>query len=145
MFEYVASAHFRPIVPLPRRPHGLFVLGQIAAGIAVEAIEDRQRGELMELLTAPGRYALQMVDDSLQEAGILAGDIVVIQSQRQAASGDLVMALLDGEEVVLKRIRYPGSGRIQLLADNPDDKDLVIDDSRIAIQGRVVGQIRSFR
>ena len=145
MFEYAASALFLPIAPLPSRPQGLFVLGQVAAGIAIEAIEDRQRDELLELLTAPGRHALQIVDDSLREAGILAGDIVVIQSQRQAVSGNLVMALLDGEEVVLKRIRHPGGGQIQLLADSSEDKDRIVDVSRIEIQGRVVGQIRCFR
>lgn len=139
------ATNFRPIVPLPRPSRGLFSLGRVAAGIPLEAIEDQQRGELMALLTAPGRYALQVGDDSLHQAGIIAGDIVVIQSQQQATSGDLVVALLDGEEVILKRIRYRGGDQIQLLADNPDDKDQVVDNSRIAIQGRVIGQIRSYR
>ncbi|MCP4389585.1 MAG: hypothetical protein GY802_14915 [Gammaproteobacteria bacterium] len=137
--------NFRPIAPLPSEPRGLFTLGRIAAGIPLEAIEDQQRGELMALLTAPGRYALQVGDDSLHEAGIVAGDIVVIQSQQQVASGALVVALLDGEQVILKRIRYRDGDQIHLLADSPDEKDQVVDNSRIAIQGRVIGQIRCYR
>lgn len=138
-------ANFRPIVPLPHQSRGLFTLGRVAAGIPLEAIEDQQRGELMALLTAPGRYALQVGDDSLHEAGIISGDIVIIQSQQRASSGDLIVALLDGEQVILKRIRYRSDDQIQLLADNPDDKNRVVDRSRVAIQGRVIGQIRSYR
>ena len=79
------------------------------------------------------------------EAGILAGDVVVIQSQQQAASGDIVVALLDGEQVILKRIRHRAGGRVQLMADNSTEQDLLLDSSRIVIQGRVIGQIRSYR
>lgn len=145
MIEIATNANFRPVIPLPRSTHGLFTLGRVAAGIPLEAIEDRQRCELMALLTAPGRYALQVGNDSLLEAGILAGDIVVIQSQQQAANGDLVLALLDGEQVILKRIRYHGGDQIRLLADNAVDEDLLVDDSRVEIQGRVIGQIRSYQ
>ena len=145
MIQNLKTGNFRPVTPLPGLPQGLFALGRVAAGIPLEAIEDRQRTELLEMLTAPGRYALQVGDDSMCEAGILAGDIVVIQSQQQAANGDIVVALLDGEQVILKRIRYLTGKRIQLLADNSADKDQVLDDSRIFIQGRVIGQIRSYR
>ena len=95
--------------------------GHIAAGIPLEAIEDRQRGELRQLLTTPGRYALQVGDDSMCEAGILSGDIVVVQSQQRAANGDIVVALLDGEQLVLKRVRFVDDGRIRLLADDRGD------------------------
>jgi len=145
MLRNLRSSNFRPVTPLPSLPLGLFALGRVAAGIPLEAIEDRQRSELLAMLTAPGRYALQVGDDSMCEAGILAGDIVVIQSQQQAVNGDIVMALLDGEQVILKRIRYLVGKRIQLLADNPADKEQILDDSRISIQGRVIGQIRSYR
>ncbi len=145
MIQNLRSSNFRPVIPLPCLPQGLFALGRIAAGIPLEAIEDRQRSELLAMLTAPGRYALQVGDDSMCEAGILAGDIVVIQSQQHAANGDIVMALLDGEQVILKRIRYLAGKRIQLLADNSADKDQILDDSRLFIQGRVIGQIRSYR
>jgi len=78
------------------------------------------------------------------EAGILPGDIVVVQSQQQARDGDIVVALIDHEQVALKRIRFVSNQRIQLIADNPDQVDLVLADSRVAIQGKVIGQVRCY-
>ncbi len=123
----------------------LFSAGRVAAGVPLEAIEDRQRNELLALLTAPGRYALQVGDDSLSEAGILAGDIVVVQSQQRASSGDIVVGLLDGEQVLLKRVRFLENDRIRLLADDCAEQDRIIAASRLSIQGRVIGQIRRYR
>jgi repressor LexA len=120
-------------------------LGRIAAGPPLEAVEEKQRGELLELLTAPGRYALRVGDDSLCEAGILAGDFVIVQSQRQARDGDLVIGLLDREEVILKRIRYRADGQIRLLADHPAGEEITLPAARLQIQGRVVGQLRRYR
>ncbi len=123
----------------------MHALGRIAAGPPLEAVEEKQRGELLELLTAPGRYALRVGDDSLCEVGILAGDFVVVQSQRQARDGDLVVGLLDLEEVILQRIRYRGDGQIRLLADHPAAEERTLPASRLQIQGRIVGQLRRYR
>ena len=126
-----------------RLPTSLPVFGRIPAGMPVEAVEERQRAELLALLNSPGRYALRVIDDSLCEAGILAGDFVIVQSQQRARDGDLVVALLDDEQLLLKRVRFSGD-RIRLLADGPGD-DRVLAMSRIRIQGRVVGQLRRYR
>jgi len=143
--KHALPANLTPIATQPPPPQGLLELGRVAAGIPLEAVEDPQRGELLTMLTAPGRYALQVGDDSMCDAGILAGDIVVIQSQQQARNGDIVLALLDSEQVVLKRIRQLTGNRIQLVADNSQGQDQVVDASRIVIQGRVIGQIRRYR
>jgi repressor LexA len=143
--KHALPANLTPIATPPPPPQGLLELGRVAAGIPLEAVEDPQRGELLTMLTAPGRYALQVGDDSMCDAGILAGDIVVIQSQQQARNGDIVLALLDSEQVVLKRIRQLTGNRIQLVADNSQGQDQVVDASRIVIQGRVIGQIRRYR
>jgi repressor LexA len=129
----------------PRPASALVELGRIAAGLPLEAIEEKQRDQLLELLTAPGRYMLRVGDDSMSEAGILAGDFVVVQSQRQARDGDIVVALLDREQVVLKRIRFCSDNRIRLLADGPACAELTLAESRLTIQGRVVGQLRKYR
>lgn len=144
MTKIKQSGKFRPINPLPAPIEDLVELGRIAAGIPLEAIQDRQRNELLGLLTAPGRYALQVSDDSMCEAGIIRGDIVVVQSQQQALDGDIVVALIDNEQVALKRIRFLSSQKIKLIADNPDQVDLVVDGSRVIIQGKVVGQVRYY-
>ena len=120
-------------------------LGRIAAGIPLEAVEERERSELLTLLTAPGRYALQVGDDSMCEAGILSGDFVVVQSQQRAAEGDIVVALIDGEQVVLSRIRYRALDRIELIADNRGTGNRLLAASRVEIQGKVVGQVRRYR
>jgi len=78
------------------------------------------------------------------EAGIIRGDIVVVQSQRQARDGDIVVALIDNEQVTLKRVRFLSNQRIQLIADSPDQADLVLKDSRVIIQGKVIGQVRCY-
>ena len=135
----------RLVLNAPEAISDLPCCGQIAAGIPLEAIEDRQRGELQELLTTPGRYALQVGDDSMCEAGILSGDIVVVQSQQRAADGDIVVALLDGEQLLLKRVRFLGGGRIRLLADDRGGSDRIIDASRLVIHGRIVAQVRCYR
>lgn len=120
-------------------------LGRIAAGFPLEAIEDRQRGELLELLTEPGRYALRVGDDCMLEAGIFAGDFVVIQSQQSARDGDIVVALIDNEQLTLNRIRHLDAKRIRLYADNPAVADRVLAKARVQIQGKVVGQVRRYR
>ncbi len=120
-------------------------LGRIAAGIPLEAVEERERGELLALLTSPGRYALQVGDDSMCEAGILRGDYVVVQSQQHAVTGDIVVALVDGEQVVLSRIRHRAPDRIELIADSSTAENRLLAASRVRIQGKVVGQVRRYR
>jgi repressor LexA len=133
------------LLPLPIQQRLPPSLGRIAAGFPLEAIEDSQRGELLELLTEPGRYALRVGDDSMLEAGIYAGDIVVIQSQQTARDGDIVVTLIDNEQLSLNRIRQLDGKRIKLYADNPAAADRVLALARVRIQGKVVGQLRRYR
>ena len=105
---------------------------------------DHREG-LLALLTAPGRYPLEVRDDSLSEAGIYRGDTVVVQSQEYACHGDLVVVLVDNEEVMIKRIRFPDKGRVQLRAENSDIPDLILEKSRVKIEGKVIGQIRHYQ
>lgn len=121
------------------------ILGRIAAGIPIDAIEDSNRDELTALLTMPGRYALRVCGDSMIEAGIFDGDTIIVQSQQQVVSGDIIVALIDQETVTLKRISYLPNGRIKLLSDNSNLQNHVFDADRITVQGKVVGQIRQFK
>ena len=119
-------------------------LGKVPAGIPLEAVEDRNRDDLMALLTTPGRYALKVCGDSMMDAGIFDGDTIIVQSQQQATTGDIVIALIDNENVTLKRYKSLPSGQIILIADNPSFDNVCYDADRITIQGKVVGQIRRF-
>ena len=102
------------------------------------------REGLLALLTAPGRYPVEVKDDSMSEAGIYRGDTVVVQSQEHACSGDIVIVLVDNEDVLIKRIRFPDRNRIQLRSENVDTPDLLLEKSRVVIQGKVIGQIRRY-
>jgi repressor LexA len=120
------------------------LLGSIAAGFPLEAIEDRQRHELLNLLAEPGRYALRVGDDSMLAAGIYAGDIVIIQSLQRARNGDIVAALIDDEPLALWRIRHLDAGRIRLYGDHSAHGDRELAVERVSIQGKLVGQLRRY-
>jgi repressor LexA len=119
-------------------------LGLIAAGFPLKAIEDHQHTELLNLLSGAGRYALRVGDDSMMAAGIFNGDIVIIQSQQRARNGDIVAALVDNEQLALKRIRYLNDARIRLFSDGPVAGFRDLRRERVLIQGKVIGQLRRY-
>jgi repressor LexA len=88
-------------------------------------------------------YALEVKGDSMIEAGINDGDIVVIREGSTADNGDIVVALVEGQEATLKRFRRNGSS-IALEAANPAYETRVYRDDQVVVQGRLVGLIRSY-
>ena len=122
------------------------VMGRIAAGTPIEAIE-----QLSHHITVPGsmlsgraqHYALEVRGDSMIEAGINDGDIVVIREQTTADNGDIVVALVDDAEATLKRFRRKGN-MIALEAANPAYETRILPDNQVKVQGRLVGLIRSY-
>ncbi len=122
------------------------VMGRIAAGVPIEAIS-----EVSHHVTVPGsmlsgkgqHYALEVKGDSMIEAGINDGDIVVIREQTTAENGDIVVALVEDHEATLKRFRRKGS-MIALEAANPAYETRVFPDHLVKVQGRLVGLIRSY-
>jgi repressor LexA len=85
------------------------VMGRIAAGTPVSAIQNRSHSIALspDFLTGGEHYALEVRGDSMIEAGILDGDVVVIKRQDTANTGDIIVALIDEEEATLKRFRRP--------------------------------------
>jgi repressor LexA len=88
-------------------------------------------------------YALEVKGDSMIEAGINDGDIVVIREQGTAENGDIVVALVDGHEATLKRYRRK-NGMIALEAANPAYETRMLREDQVKVQGRLVGLIRSY-
>ena len=122
------------------------VLGRIAAGVPIEAISEISHHVAVpgSMLSGKGQhYALEVKGDSMIEAGINDGDIVVIQEQTTAENGDIVVALVDDQEATLKRFRRRG-GMIALEAANPAYETRVYPDHQVKVQGRLVGLIRSY-
>ncbi|PVV15469.1 MAG: repressor LexA [gamma proteobacterium symbiont of Ctena orbiculata] len=120
------------------------LLGRIAAGQPIEAIAGQDRLELNDLF-GPNRYALQVKGDSMIDAGILDGDLAVIERCDTADDGAIVVALIDDEEATLKRLRRLKSGRIKLIAENPGIPPMIYAAKRVRIQGVLVCQLRRYK
>jgi repressor LexA len=122
------------------------VMGRIAAGVPIEAISEVSHHVAVPGSMLSGRgnhYALEVKGDSMIEAGINDGDIVVIREQSTADNGDIVVALVEDHEATLKRFRRKGS-MIALEAANPAYETRVFPDHLVKVQGRLVGLIRSY-
>ncbi len=122
------------------------LVGRIAAGTPIEALEHgASRIGVPEQMVDPAaeHYALEVKGDSMIEAGIHEGDIVVIRRQDTAETGDIVVALIDDHEATLKRLRRKG-GAIALEAANPAYGTRLYRSGQVKIQGRMVGLIRTY-
>ena len=121
------------------------VMGQIAAGVPIEAIQHRSRTIDVppDLLAKGEHFALDVKGDSMIEAGILEGDTVIIRRSDTANTGDIVVALVDNEEATLKRLRRRGDS-IALEAANPAYETRIFGPDRVDVQGTLVGLIRVY-
>ena len=122
------------------------LLGRIAAGTPIEAIADEapQIAVPGAMLSAQGRhYALEVKGDSMIDAGINDGDVVVIRETSDAQNGDIVVAQVEGYEATLKRFRRKGD-MILLEAANPAYETRVLPRGSVKVQGRLVGLIRMY-
>lgn len=124
---------------------GVPLYGRIAAGLPIEAFGDQ--GEHIDIpaaqLTNGQHYALHVSGDSMINAGILDGDIVVIRQAATAENGKIVVALVDGQEVTLKRLRQKGQS-IALEPANPNYETQIFPRDRVNIQGVLIGLYRQY-
>lgn len=132
------------VIDSEENPAILPLLGRIAAGLPIEAIQGEDTLNLTEFLMGPGRFALRVQGDSMIEAGILDGDTVIIRRSDSAVNGDIVVALIDGQEATLKRLRHRPGGLVELLPANARFTPLLYPAVRVQIQGVLVGQLRTY-
>jgi repressor LexA len=127
------------------RPVTIPVMGRIAAGTPIEAIQTHSHTIMVppEMLGPGEHYALEVRGDSMIEAGIFDGDTVLIKKQDAAATGEIVVALVDEEEATLKRLRRRGNS-IALEAANPAYETRIFPPDRVKVQGRLVGLLRKY-
>ena len=120
------------------------VLGRIAAGVPIEAIQHET-----DRITAPvgldseAHYALEVKGDSMIDAGILEGDLVILKRTDTAVTGDIVVALVDDEEATLKRLRKKGKS-IALEAANESYETRIFGPDRVQVQGKLVALVRRY-
>jgi repressor LexA len=121
------------------------VLGKIAAGTPIAAIQhERERLPVPEAMLGAGEhYILEISGDSMIDAGILDGDLVVIRKTDTATSGEIVVALVEGEEATLKRLRRKGAS-IALEPANRAYETRIFGPDQVEVQGRLVGLIRRY-
>ena len=121
------------------------MLGRIAAGTPIEAIQhERDRMHVPESILGAGEhFVLEVQGDSMIHAGILDGDFVVIRRGATANSGEIVVALVMGEEATLKRLRKKGAS-IALEAANPAYETRIFGPDQVQVQGKLVGLIRRY-
>ena len=121
------------------------ILGRIAAGTPIAAIQhERDRLVVPETMLGAGEhYVLEVQGDSMINAGILDGDYVVIRKADSANSGEIVVALVMGEEATLKRLRKRGAS-IALEAANPAYETRIFGPDQVQVQGKLVGLMRRY-
>lgn len=133
-----APANLNEVVAIPLQ-------GKIAAGTPIEAL--RQEHETidvpMSMLGMNACYALTIEGDSMIKAGIMDGDIVIIEKCDSARDGDIVVALVDEEEVTLKRLRRE-IGSVVLMPENDSYQPIRLDPRRVRIQGKLRSLFRNY-
>jgi repressor LexA len=127
------------------RPVAVPVMGRIAAGTPIEALQTRSHTISVppDMLGSGEHYALEVRGDSMQEAGILDGDMALIQRNETAETGDIVVALIDEEEATLKRFRRRGAS-IALEPANAAYEVRILPPNRVQIQGKLIGIYRKY-
>jgi repressor LexA len=135
----------------PETPNGdkssvqLPLLGRIAAGTPIEALSDPTRfvGVPGDLIGSGEYYCLEVDGDSMVEAGILDGDTVVIERADYADNGTIVVALVEGQEVTLKRLRKRHNS-VALEPANANYETRIFGPDQVEVQGKLVGLVRAY-
>jgi repressor LexA len=131
--------------PVPEPMHTLPLLGRIAAGRPIDAIAaDEQIAVPSQLMPRGSGYALRVQGESMRDVGIVDGDVVIIEAREHARSGEVVVALVDGEAATLKRLRLRGEWT-ELESENADFPVQRYAAERVQVQGVVVGLLRSYK
>ena len=127
------------------RPVSVPVMGRIAAGTPIEALQTRSHTISVppDMLGSGEHYALEVRGDSMVDAGILDGDMALIQRNETAETGDIVVALIDEEEATLKRFRRRGAS-IALEPANTSYEVRILPPNRVRIQGKLIGLYRKY-
>ncbi|MBS1815904.1 MAG: transcriptional repressor LexA [Acidobacteria bacterium] len=128
---------------LPRRADRLPLLGRIAAGKPVEAVENAESISLSEIIGNREVFALEVRGDSMRDEHIVNGDFVLVERTNTAREGEIIVALVDGADATLKRF-YREGAQIRLQPSNAEMAPIYAPAERVQIQGKVLGMLRKY-
>jgi repressor LexA len=121
------------------------LLGRVAAGSPIEAVTSSETIFVPEdMVRRKETYVLQVKGDSMIEEQIRDGDYVIVENRSSARDGEMVIALLDGENATLKKLYREGEGRVRLQPANASVAPILVDQDRLRIQGVVIGVLRKY-
>jgi repressor LexA len=131
----------RPAAPQLEIP----LAGRIAAGSPVEAIQGQDTLQFADFAGSGDTFALQVSGESMIEDHIQSGDYVLVQRTPQADDGEIVVALIEGQETTLKRLYHEPDGRIRLQPANSSMQPILVNAQDVQIQGRVLAVLRKYK
>jgi repressor LexA len=120
-------------------------VGKIAAGLPIAAIEDSYNTMIVPPHFAGNgdHFALEVEGESMRDAGILDGDIVIVKKSNTARNNQIIVALIDQDEATLKRL-YKNGQQVELIAENPEFETKIFGPDRVEVQGILVGLLREY-
>jgi len=139
MRQVLSGAHpgvYGPGLTLP-------LMGRIAAGRPVEALENPESISLADFTRSKDVYVLQVTGESMQDEHIVNGDYVLVEKTNTARDGEIVVALVNGSDATLKRI-YTEGPTIRLQPSNAAMQPIVVPAASVQVQGRVIGVLRKY-
>jgi repressor LexA len=119
------------------------LLGRIAAGQPLEAVENPESISLADFTRSKEVYVLQVKGQSMQDEAILDGDYVLVERADSARDGEIIVALVDGSDATLKRIYVEGS-KVRLQPSNAAMQPIIVPAGSVQVQGRVIGVLRKY-
>lgn len=145
------SLELSPDLELPdeERRTRLPLVGSIAAGSPIEAVETREHLDLEAIFSPPGsnhanKFVLKVRGDSMIDCHIADGDYVICEQRNAARRGDIVVALVDNDEATLKYYEPKNDGTIHLVPANDNYKPIIVRKDQLQIQGVCVGVVRQY-
>jgi len=121
------------------------LLGRIAAGMPVEAVEQRSSLNFQDFVGNPDTFALEVRGDSMIEDHICSGDLILLEKVSEARDGDIVVALVSNSETTLKRFYREGEDKIRLQPANSSLQPIIVPAVDVQIQGRLLAVLRKYK
>jgi repressor LexA len=124
---------------------GIPLRGRIAAGMPVEAVEQRETLNFTDFTGNPNTYALEVRGDSMIDDHICDGDLILLEQVSQAKDGDIVVALVNGTDTTLKRFYHEPGDMVRLQPANTALRPIVVPARDVQIQGRLLAVLRKYK